>query len=120
MKNNKHGRDGFTLVEIMIVVAIIGLLAAIAIPNYAKCRERAYQATCINNLQKIDGAMHAWSLDMRKDEQQPVAYSDIRAYLRGAVACPSGGTSFEDSYTISTVEAPPVCQRKPVTHKLAD
>ena len=59
MKNNKHGKDGFTLVEIMIVIAIIGLLAAIAIPNYAKCRERAYMATCVNNLQKIDGAMSA-------------------------------------------------------------
>jgi len=113
-------KEGFTLVEIMIVVAIMGLLAAMAIPSYGKCRERAYLTTCIHNLQQIDGAIHAWSLDTRKDDEQPVTYSDIRAYLRGSVVCPSGGTSFEDSYTITTVGTPPVCQRRPATHKLGE
>jgi prepilin-type N-terminal cleavage/methylation domain-containing protein len=120
MKNNRRGKDGFTLVEIMIVVAIIGLLASIAIPSYAKSRRQAYTVTCINNLQKIDGAMHTWSLEMRKDDQQQVTYSDIRPYLRGAIVCPSGGTSFEDSYTVTSVEASPLCQRQPATHKLPD
>jgi len=120
MKSKACSEDGFTLIEIMIVVAIIGLLASIAIPSYGKSRERAYVVTCINNLQKIDGAIHLWSLEMKKDDQQPVTYSDIRPYLRGSVVCPSGGTSFEDSYTISTVATPPTCQRKPATHKMAD
>jgi prepilin-type N-terminal cleavage/methylation domain-containing protein len=120
MKDKTCGKDGFSLVEIMIVVAIIGLLASIAIPSYAKAKERAYMTTCINNLQKIDGAIHLWSLDMKKDEQQPVTYSDIRSYLRGSLVCPSGGRSFEDSYTITTVDARPICQRKPATHKLAE
>jgi prepilin-type N-terminal cleavage/methylation domain-containing protein len=119
MKNKTCGKDGFTLVEIMIVVAIIGLLASIAIPSYAKARERTYTTTCINNLQKIDGAVHMWSLETKKDDQQPVTYSDIRGYLRGSVVCPSGGTSFEESYTLTTVDAQPVCQRKPATHKMA-
>ena len=120
MNNKTCGKDGFTLVEIMIVVAIIGLLASIAIPSYGKAKERAYTTTCINNLQQIDGAIHLWSLDMKRDEQQPVTYSDIRSYLRGSLVCPSGGRSFEDSYTISTVDARPTCQRKPATHKLAE
>jgi prepilin-type N-terminal cleavage/methylation domain-containing protein len=119
MKNIRSHRSGFTLVEIMIVVAIIGLLAAIAIPNFAQARDTARRNVCINNLQQIEGAIQRWSLDVQKDEGQAVAYSDIRIYLKRSVVCPAGGTSFEDSYTITTVDAPPACQRKPALHKLA-
>jgi prepilin-type N-terminal cleavage/methylation domain-containing protein len=118
MKNISPHRGGFTLVEIMIVVAIISLLASIAIPNYAQSREAARQGVCISNLQQIEGAIQRWSLEMKKDEGQAVAYGDIRHYLQRSVVCPAGGTSFEDSYTITTVEAAPACQRKPATHKL--
>jgi prepilin-type N-terminal cleavage/methylation domain-containing protein len=119
MKNIRSRKGGFTLVEIMIVVAIIGLLASIAIPNYAQSRGAAHRTVCINNLQQIEGAMQRWSLEMHKDEGQTVTYSDIRSYLKRSVVCPSGGTSFEDSYTLTTVDAPPVCQKKPATHMLS-
>jgi len=118
MKNISSRRCGFTLVEIMIVVAIIGLLASIAIPNFVQTRKAASKNVCISNLQQIEGAIQRWSLDMRKDEGQPVAYSDIRNYLKHAVVCPSGGTSFGDSYTITTVDAAPSCQKQPATHLL--
>ncbi len=118
MKNISSRRSGFTLVEIMIVVAIIGLLASIAIPNYAQSRMAAHKNVCISNLQQIEGAIQRWSLDMRKEEGQAVAYSDISAYLQHSVVCPAGGTTVADSYTISTVDAPPVCQKKPATHQL--
>jgi prepilin-type N-terminal cleavage/methylation domain-containing protein len=118
MKNVSSHRSGFTLVEIMIVVAIIGLLASIAIPAFAPARGKAYQSVCISNLQQIEGAIQRWSLEMKKDEGQSAAYSDIRSYIQRSVVCPAGGTSFEDSYTITTVEATPTCQRKPGTHKL--
>ncbi len=118
MRNNRFRRGGFTLVEIMIVVAIIGLLAAIAIPNYAQSRMTAQKNVCISNLRQIEGAVERWSLEMHKDEGQTVSYSDIRGYLRGSVVCPAGGTSFEDSYSLTTVDSPPTCQRKPSTHKL--
>jgi prepilin-type N-terminal cleavage/methylation domain-containing protein len=119
MKKTTFTKHGFTLVEIMIVVAIISLLAAIAVPSYTKAREGAYKATCINNLQQIDGAVHLWSLDQKKDDREPVTYSDIRRYLKGSVVCPAGGKSFEDSYTLTTADTPPTCQRRPDIHKLA-
>ena len=118
MKNTKFRKSGFTLVEIMIVVAIIGMLASIAIPNYIQSRGKAQESVCINNLRQIEGAIQRWSLDMKKDEGQPVSYSDIRSYLQHSVVCPSGGTKFEDSYTITTVDAAPTCQRKPTMHML--
>ncbi len=111
---------GFTLVEIMIVVAIIGMLAGIAIPNYVQAREEARRNTCVNNLMQIDGAVARWALEQKKDAGDPVTYEDISAYLARTVACPSGGRSFADSYTLTTVDAKPVCQRKPAAHKITE
>ena len=113
-------RNAFTLIEIMIVVAIIGMLAAIAVPNFAKSRTEAQRTCCISNLQRIEGAIQIWALEQKKDADQPVSYSDIRSYLKNAVLCPSGGTTFADSYTLATVDVKPVCQRRPDSHKLPE
>ncbi len=61
MKTRTSRKAGFTLVEIMIVVAIIGMLAAIAIPNFVKARTTAQMNACINNLHKLDGAIQQWA-----------------------------------------------------------
>ncbi len=109
---------GFTMIEIMIVVALVGLLAAIAIPNYVKSRGSAQLNACISNLQQIDGAIQSWALDMKRTSGESVNYEDFSSYLKHSVLCPAGGTRFDDSYLVSTVNAPPSCQRQPATHKL--
>lgn len=108
MQPRKNRKSGFTLVEIMIVVAIIGLLAAIAIPNFVKARTSAQKNACIANLQQIEGAKEQWALENRKTEGASTAGSEsaINAFLRGsaAPACPGAGT-----YTYNAIGTPPTC-----------
>ena len=118
MKMKMINKAGFTLVEIMIVVAIIGLLAAIAIPNFVRARTTAQMNACINNLRQVDGAIQQWALENKKDTAATVVEADVTPYLKNSVVCPSGGTTFADSYTISTVAVQPICQKQAGTHKL--
>src|SRR5262245_50344241 len=118
----REAHRGFTLVEIMIVVAIIGLLAAIAVPNYTRSRRTTQMTTCIVNLQQIEGAIEMWATESRKGPESAVQASDILPYLKRGVRCPSGGKAFDDSYLLSKVDAPPTCLQMPegeFAHKLS-
>jgi len=124
MKSRKYAQGGFTLVEIMIVVAIIGLLAAIAIPNFVRARTTAQQNACINNLRQLDGAKQQWALENRSGGTATPANTDIQPYLgRGTAGnlptCPSDSSkSFATSYTVNNLQTAPTCKINTTNHVL--
>ena len=82
MQIKTNRKAGFTLVEIMIVVAIIGLLAAIAIPNFVRARETAQLNSIVNNLRIIEGAKDQWALEQKKGTGDVPVATDIAPYLK--------------------------------------
>ena len=118
MKTKTSRKAGFTLVEIMIVVAIIGLLAAIAIPNFVRARTQSQKNACINNLRQIDGSVQQWALENKSAASATVTFANIQPYLKNSVVCPLGGTTFANSYTLNGVTGKPVCQKDATNHVL--
>ena len=110
---------GFTLVEIMIVVAIIGLLAAIAVPNFVQARTSARRNTCINNLRLIQAAKDQYAIEQNKDDTVVPVAADVSPYFKGSQLVsglpkePQAGT-----YTIAAISVAPTCSTSGLSHSI--
>jgi prepilin-type N-terminal cleavage/methylation domain-containing protein len=78
--NNRRG--GFTLVEIMVVVAIIAMLAAIAVPNFLRARKRSQATRVLEDLRMIDSAIDQYAIETNKTTGAAVSWNDVKAYLK--------------------------------------
>lgn len=116
-------KKGFTLVEIMIVVAIIGIIIAIAVPAFLRARENARGRACQENLSKIDGAKEQYAIEKKIGNNEAVDMDDLAnadgtGYLKSVPTCPAGGT-----YTEGNIGTDPTCDYSAPTwavqHELA-
>jgi prepilin-type N-terminal cleavage/methylation domain-containing protein len=106
-KLNKR-RGGFTLVEIMIVVAIIALLAAIAVPGFLRARKRSQASRILNDLRMIDAAVDQYAIETNRSTGNPVAILDWTNYLKKGSLLYLGGKSILGStYGSQTVDTIP-------------
>jgi prepilin-type N-terminal cleavage/methylation domain-containing protein len=93
LQNLNKNRGGFTLVEIMIVVAIIALLAAIAVPNFLRARKRSQATRILEDLRIIDSAIDQYAIENNKSSGNDVVWADVQRYLKkDSVIYNSGGT----------------------------
>ncbi len=102
-----RSNKGFTLVEIMIVVAIIGILIAIAVPSFLRAREISRRNACQENQSKIDGAKQQWALEQNQPATATPTWAELvgnAAYIRKTPVCPSSG-----AYTIGDLATDPAC-----------
>ena len=99
LQNLQSKKSGFTLVEIMIVVAIIALLAAIAVPNFLRARKRSQASRILEDLRLIDSATDQYAIDTTKTSGFNPSFTEIQNYLKtGSVLYATGQDIFGDSY----------------------
>jgi len=107
----KNANRGFTLIEIMIVVLIIGILLAIAVPNFVKARESSRARSCVANLKQIDSGKEQYAMDAKLAGTAAVTMADLvntttpaNSYIKSTPTCPSSGT-----YTVGNLGTNPSC-----------
>ena len=105
---NTHSKSGFTLVEIMIVVAIIALLASIAVPGFLRARKRSQAGRIINDLRLIDSAVDQYAIETNRKSNDPVLVADWTNYLKkGTDLYNTGRDVLKNNYGTQTVDVIP-------------
>lgn len=100
-------RRGFTLVEIMIVVLIIGVLMSIAVPSFIQARQSGRKSSCLANLKAIETAKEQWAMDNKKANGDTVTITNLvglTLYIKSTPSCPEAGT-----YTVNNIGTAPTC-----------
>lgn len=114
MNSILKSKKGFTVVEILIAVIIIGLMAAMAVPAFSAVRESAQTKTCINNLRQISAAKDQYFLEHGRSE--PLSLAMLvggERYIKNAPKCPIGGDSYKDTLD---ADAEPECTSGQADH----
>jgi hypothetical protein len=99
-----NGSQSYANIALVPTVAVPGMLAAIAIPNFVKARATSQQNACINNLRQLDAAKQQWALENGKKSDDVPTMADLKPYLRRKLSCPAGGT-----YHLNSVAEAPTC-----------
>ncbi len=104
-KTKPTNKAGFTLVEIMVVIMIIALLMAIAVPVFIMARRNSQTTVCVSHLRQIQGAKERWAVENKKDNNAVPTLDDLYPpYVKTRPVCPAGGI-----YSINSVAEPVTC-----------
>ena len=109
-------RAGFTLIEILIVVAIMGIILGVALPAFLKSRNQARKQVCIENISQIESAKQQWGLENGKKDGDAPVDADIfgdNAYIKKKPNCPGGGT-----YDLKSIGTIATCTQAADGHSL--
>ncbi|MDD5680064.1 MAG: prepilin-type N-terminal cleavage/methylation domain-containing protein [Candidatus Omnitrophica bacterium] len=113
---------GFTLMEMMIVAVIIGILCAIAIPNFITVRNNTYRDACITNLRRIVAAKEHWAMETGAADTDTPTAVQLDPYIKDgttSLVCPvDASKTFSTSYNINSIATNPACKIQPATHVL--